>query len=249
MTAFPARPDRSAALPLFLGAGAAGFGLGLLALALTDPPRIVEALPPPSAPPRVAASTAAPESRIRATGWPPVFGIRAPEPVALEPEPVTIPEPEPEPLEDYDEGDIEIEAYRLQGLIVEGDTGMALIESEDGVSVYRVGDILPGGEELVAIEDAGVEVEIEGISFFVGFDEAEPGGGRPASGRRRSADDMDDLDRMDESDYYEDYEYDRTGEADMDMITNPPRTTRAPRDPQTGRPLRHGPIGTTPGGR
>jgi hypothetical protein len=168
MTALSALSSRSAALPLFLGAAAAGFGLGFLGLAASLPPRVADPLPPPQARTPSEAVTADTDEAIPVADWAPVFGVPAPEPV--EPPP---PEPEPEPQPVNDEPFFDHDAYRLQGLVVEDGRGWALLESDEGVALFRVGDVLPGGEQLVAIEDDGIEVEVDGAYFFIGFEDAD----------------------------------------------------------------------------
>lgn len=173
MAAFPANSHRSSIVPLFLGAGVAAFGLGLLGLAATMPRQTAPALPLPQ---HRAAQQSLPDETVPAatpTDWAPVFGIPVPEPQAP-PEPEPVPEPDPGPEAEFDAPFVDIDAYRLQGLVVDGeDGGWAMVESDGGVAIYRVGEYLPGGERLIAIDDDGIEIAFDGEYYFIGFDDYE----------------------------------------------------------------------------
>lgn len=163
--------DRAPLAALFPAAVVAGLGLGLFVLETLRPAPEATPIPLPSAAgapldPAVADRPAAPRA-----DWAPLFGT--PAPVEDRPEPV-IDEPEPWPDAFDDSAFFDPDLYVLRGVVVDGDGGWALIETEDGVVVLRPGDFLPDGVELLAIAENGIEVRAEGEDFFIGFADSEP---------------------------------------------------------------------------
>lgn len=167
MTANLAPSSGAPLVMLFPAVVIAGFGLGLLALALALPARDAALLPPPDAVVPLV-QTGADGGTISTTvaAWAPLFGEPAPEPVAAPP----LPEPEPEP-EPFDGAPyFDTSAYVLRGLAFEIDGGWALLETDGETSVIREGSNLPGGEEVTLIAEDGVEISIDGEAYFIGFD-------------------------------------------------------------------------------
>ncbi len=162
---------RAPALALLPAGIVAGFGLGLVALALLAPAPDIPPLPAisdvASTPaPGVAGPGLDPEPE---TGWAPLFGT-LPEtpvetPVAAEPEPVA---PPPDPRESVD-----LSTIRLRGLIVndaEGDA-FALVEGRNGIEIFRQGDILPDGFEILAVTRDGLVIDVFGEQAIIDFAE------------------------------------------------------------------------------
>ncbi|GAB4275268.1 MAG: hypothetical protein Kow0013_29340 [Pararhodobacter sp.] len=170
------RPQGSSALLLFMAACVAGFGLGLGGLSALLPPFSAPALPLPER----HAAAAAPSGQPATQGapWPALFGASAPAPESAAPA-----QAEPEP-ELPDEPLYEPPDYVLRGLVVDDEGGVAMIETGEGIQVVRIGDLLPGGEEIIDIHDFGVDLEVDGTVYFLEFevdpqsdevfDEAEP---------------------------------------------------------------------------
>lgn len=158
-----APPAKTPLLLLLPGAAVAGFGLGLLGLAVTLPASVVTPLPVPSVAFVTEGIEAAAAAPTPAT-WAPLFGTPAPA-MDAPPEPAPVPEREEAPQF------ADVSLYVLRGLIYEEGGGWALLETEDGIVVIRQGSILPGGEEVSLIAEDGVEVVIDSELYFIGFDD------------------------------------------------------------------------------
>jgi len=164
---------RTPAPLLFVAASVAGFGLGLLGLAATQPGPSAAPLPEPGAQhaaPDADPGDAAPAARAP---WGPLFGVAAPTPVAPPPQPVSTDEPDdiPDDAPEFDET-----LYVLRGVVVSDEGGWALLETEDGVRLVRPGDILDDGEEVLEIFDGGIELGVDDEVYVISFDdESEPG--------------------------------------------------------------------------
>ena len=163
----PLQDVRPSGLALLSAGAVAGFGLGLAGLALTAQVPVVTPLPP------IEAVAAAPADIAVARGapaeWPPLFGIPAAAPVlAPMPEPEPEAEPEYDPMDDFD-----ADAYILRGLAVgeDGTDGYALLETADGVIVVRRGDVLADGYDVLDITPEGIEIDLFGTIFVIGFSE------------------------------------------------------------------------------
>lgn len=168
------RGPRAPLLALLAGGMIAGFGLGALGLALVLPAPVVAPLPQPE--------TQAPQPGTAHTSdvrsWPAAFGTPpAPEP----PAPVVTESPIEEAYED-DEDDTDYlpyqeHDYRLRGMVAQAGEpeasteggGWALIESEIGVEVVRVGSELSGGETIIEITPHGVILQGFGPEFLLSF--------------------------------------------------------------------------------
>lgn len=174
-TAPSQRQGPRAPFPALLAGGViAGFGLGALALSLLLPAPVAAPLPPPAEnhAPRPEGSDT-PEAR----SWPAAFGTpptSAPPAVAPQPQPEEVyedPDEEHLPYTDHD--------YRLRGMVAPagepGDAqewgGWALIESEIGIEVVRVGSELSGGETIIEITHHGVILQGFGPEFLLSFSE------------------------------------------------------------------------------
>lgn len=140
----------------------AAFGVGLLALSFSMP-RL--ALPPLSPP---AARAVAPAPQVEAPAlpdWVALFGQpQAPEPPPAEP----LPEVEP-PTPALYEPTFDPDLYVLRGLVEDADGGYALLETQDGLAVYRPGDRLPDGERVLTITSQGIEIEAYGEIWLIAF--------------------------------------------------------------------------------
>ena len=163
---------RASALALLPAGAVAGFGLGLAALALFAPAPDVPPLP------AIADVAAAPAARVAdpeqapvaETGWSPLFGTppEAPveTPVAAIPQPEAPPPPDPR-------DNVDLSTIRLRGLIVddaEGDA-FALVEGRNGMEIYRQGDILPDGFEILAVTRDGLVIDVYGEQEIIDFAE------------------------------------------------------------------------------
>lgn len=150
----------------------AGFGLGALGLALLLPAPEVAALPPPASPAPEPGIANAPGAR----SWPASFGTPPLTPAPAAPEP-----PVEEAYEDIEDDTdylpYEDHDYRLRGMVAQTDGpdasspagGWALIESEIGVEVVRVGSELSGGETIIEITPHGVILQGFGPEFLLSF--------------------------------------------------------------------------------
>ena len=177
----PVQTPKTAQTPIVLlvpTAAIAAFGLGLLALTATMPLPDLPDLPPPGTSSTVSSAVAASPAtagNISAAEqpalWPALFGHPAPEPTPAPP-----PEPEPEP-EDYEPEPYEYDTdhYILRGLVSEEGGGWALLETDTGVIVVGVGDILPEGETVTQILGSGIEIDADGTFYFLSFDDSDPG--------------------------------------------------------------------------
>lgn len=167
------RGPRAPLLALLAGSVIAGFGLGALGLALLLPTPMAAPLPPLENRAPQSGGTNTPDART----WPAAFGTPpAPEPPApAEPEP-----PAEEPYEEEDEVDYLPYAehdYRLRGMVAQASDpadaqnggGWALIESEIGIEVVRVGSELSGGETIIEITPHGVILQGFGPEFLLSF--------------------------------------------------------------------------------
>jgi len=164
---------RASLLLLFPAAAIAAFGVGILTLVATTPPAQAPELPPPGslamlAQPSEAQNAASDTEAARA--WAPLFGEPTPEPVAAPPPPAPEPEPEPD-LPEEEPVEYDTSVYFLRGLVYQETGGWALLETDEGSVVIREGDILPGGEEVTSIDEDGVEIDVFGDSYFIGFDD------------------------------------------------------------------------------
>ncbi|WP_333830397.1 hypothetical protein [Pararhodobacter sp.] len=158
---------RAPFLGLLAGGVVAGFGLGALALALLLP------APQPMPLPGILVQTRmdqplAPDTALPSRLWPAAFGT-PPRPAT--PQPAFAPSPAPAddtdeeeeylPYTDYD--------YLLRGMVAQEGGGWALIESEIGVEVVRVGSELSGGETVIEITPHGVILQGYGPEFLLSF--------------------------------------------------------------------------------
>ncbi|MCB1408749.1 MAG: hypothetical protein KDK22_04025 [Rhodobacteraceae bacterium] len=157
-------PDRARPFALLSAAAVAGFGLGLMGLALTAPVSDVAPLPPVTAQ-DTAPSGIRPDTADRAA-WPPLFGSPRREAPAVEPTPAIQTEPEDDTGPMFDP-----ETLVLRGVVVDDVGSIALIETPDGPVLARVGDTLADGAEIVTIEPEGIEVVIDDQLFPITFDE------------------------------------------------------------------------------
>jgi len=143
-------------------------------LALLLPAPTSTPLPPPEM--RVPQPGTA--SATEARSWPAAFGT----PPAPEPPAPPAPEPPAEDAYEEDEEDLDYlpyteHDYRLRGMVAQagepGESeqggGWALIESEIGIEVVRVGSELSGGETIIEITPYGVILQGFGPEFLLSF--------------------------------------------------------------------------------
>jgi len=176
---------RAHPLALLAGGVIAGFGLGTLILALLLPAPEATPLPPPPELRSPQIGEIAP-STLPGRSWAAAFGT-APEPAPPPPPPEPAFQDEPEIEENFEEEDYTPYAetnYRLRGMVIEDDGGWALVESEIGIEVVRVGSVLSGGETIVEIIADGVILQGFGPEFLLSFSDL---------------DDFDDFDDFDDS--------------------------------------------------
>ncbi|MCC5970471.1 MAG: hypothetical protein JJU15_10995 [Pararhodobacter sp.] len=207
---------RAHPLALLAGGVIAGFGLGVLGLAQLLPvPDAAPILPLPEARVALSSPAAAPAAR----NWPAAFGT-APEPMREAPEPVVL--EAPDDVDDDDDDDdylpYDYADYRLRGMVSEPEGGWALIESERGVEVVRVGSELSGGEMVVEITDDGVLLQGFRAAFLLsfsdtsgfgeedGWEEEEGWGDDDGWGGDDGWEESDDWGEDDEDDSYDDFD-------------------------------------------
>lgn len=209
------RGHRAPILALLAGGVVAGFGLGALALAVVLPAPEVSPLAPPAAPDVMHLHVdAAPSSR----SWPAAFGSPPPPQVPVQVEWTPPDDLEEPPDEDDDYLPYTDHDYRLRGMVAhtadaEQGSGWALIESEIGIEVVRVGSELSGGETIVEITPHGVILQGFGAEFLLSFsddDDYDDGGDfNQYDGRggydENTTDDHDDEDiHADDADVFDD---------------------------------------------
>lgn len=190
------RGPRAPLFALLAGGVIAGFGLGALVLALLLPAPVAAPLPPPEMRTPQPGTANPPEVR----SWPAAFGTTpAPEPPAP-----PAPEPPAEEADEEDEDDTDYlpyteHDYRLRGMVAQAGEpgasqeggGWALIESEIGIEVVRVGSELSGGETIIEITPYGVILQGFGPEFLLSFSDDD---GYDDFGGFDSFDDSDDPD-------------------------------------------------------
>lgn len=164
---------RTPAPLLVVAASVAGFGLGLLGLAATQPGPAAAPLPEPGTRHMAPEAGTGETTPAAQAPWGALFGMPAPAQVAPPPQPVVVDAPDdiPDDAPEFDET-----LYVLRGVVVSDEGGWALLETEGGVRLVRPGDVLDDGEEVLEIFDGGIELSVDDEVYVITFDdESEPG--------------------------------------------------------------------------
>ncbi|MCA2012759.1 hypothetical protein LCM17_14780 [Cereibacter sphaeroides] len=214
-------------LALFPASIVAGTGLGLALLALLAPPPSVGPLPPLDAS-LAQATEAGVEADTPHAVWAPLFGER------LSAAPVAPPPPVEEDEEDLALDTLDDSLLVLRGLALADDPAeaFAIVEGYDGIEIVRVGDMISGEFEVLAILSDGLEVasRVTDELFLIEFDDdrrPEDAGDMGASSRDVMEDE--DLDAYDENMDDEDDFADDPAETVMPSFGAPPRGPEANR--------------------
>lgn len=112
--------------------------------------------------------------------WQPIFG-EAPAPVAPPP-----PAPPPPEIVEDTSFVFDDSLYALRGVVVTDAGGWAMIESEGRVQIFRPGDMLETGEEVLEITEEGVLIDLFGDEYFMEFTDRPPAEQPPPTGAARN---------------------------------------------------------------